>query len=351
MGHMYQAVGWNRQKQRYDLALAVGIAVYLASFIGLGAALSPTATIETLLIRGLGTGALTLLHVILCIGPLARLDTRFLPLLYNRRHLGVAMFMLALAHGAFALVQFHALGDANPLVSLLSNHASWSDVASFPFELLGLSALGILFLMAATSHDFWLANLSAPVWKALHMGVYTAYALLVGHVVLGTLQVEGSPWVRGSLMLGAAIVLGLHTLAWLRGRGTEASLRKRAGSPADDGYVPVARVEELPSDRPLAVTLSGERVAVCLTDAGVTAVSGVCQHQNGPLTEGRLRGGCLVCPWHGYEYRPSDGRSPEPFTERIPTFRVRIESEQIWIHPTPDPAGTPQDPAPVGNPS
>ena len=153
MGHMYQAVGWNRQKQRYDLALAVGIAVYLASFIGLGAALSPTATIETLLIRGLGTGALTLLHVILCIGPLARLDTRFLPLLYNRRHLGVAMFMLALAHGAFALVQFHALGDANPLVSLLSNHASWSDLASFPFELLGLSALGILFLMAATSQQ------------------------------------------------------------------------------------------------------------------------------------------------------------------------------------------------------
>ena len=54
------------------------------------------ATIETQLIRALGTCALLLLHVILAIGPLARLDRRFLPLLYNRRHLGVTMFLLAL---------------------------------------------------------------------------------------------------------------------------------------------------------------------------------------------------------------------------------------------------------------
>ena len=67
----------------------------------------------------LGTAALLLLHVILCIGPLCRLDRRFLPLLYNRRHLGVTMFLLALAHGTFSIFQFHALGNLNPLVSLL----------------------------------------------------------------------------------------------------------------------------------------------------------------------------------------------------------------------------------------
>ncbi|MHC4377961.1 MAG: Rieske 2Fe-2S domain-containing protein [Planctomycetota bacterium] len=347
MGHTYRAVGWNRQKRRYDLALVLGIAAYLGAFVGLGASLTPTATAETLLIRGLGSAALTLLHVILCIGPLARLDTRFLPLLYNRRHLGVAMFLLAFGHGAFALIQFHALGDVNPLVSLLSNHADWGNVAQFPFELLGVGALAILFLMAATSHDFWLANLSAPVWKTLHMGVYTAYTLLIGHVFLGTFQIEGSPWVRALLGLGVLAVAGLHTSAWWVGRRREAELEARAGSPADDGFVRVALARELPTDRPFAVTLGGERVAVCRTDAGVTAVSGVCQHQNGPLTEGRLRNGCLVCPWHGYEYKPGDGCSPEPFTERIPTFRVRVQSGQVWVHPQPSPAGTPQSPAPL----
>ena len=38
----------------------------------------------------------------LWIGPPARLNRWFLPLLYDRRHLGVMMFTLALGHGVTA---------------------------------------------------------------------------------------------------------------------------------------------------------------------------------------------------------------------------------------------------------
>jgi DMSO/TMAO reductase YedYZ heme-binding membrane subunit len=113
----YQAVGWNRTKKIYDGILAAGVLVYLAIFVGIGSFVHPNATAETLLIRGLGTSALLLLHIILCIGPLCRLDRRFLPLLYNRRHLGVTLFVLGLAHGTFSIIQFHALGNVNPCCS------------------------------------------------------------------------------------------------------------------------------------------------------------------------------------------------------------------------------------------
>ena len=39
-----------------------------------------------------------MLTMILSIGPLARLDRRFLPLLYNRRHFGVLTFLVAALH-------------------------------------------------------------------------------------------------------------------------------------------------------------------------------------------------------------------------------------------------------------
>src|SRR6266536_145592 len=110
MSVQYGAISWNRQKKIYDVTLVSLLALYLALFVGIGAWRFPTATAETLLIRALGTAAFLLLHVVLCIGPLARLDRRFLPVLYNRRHLGVTMFTLALAHGVFGIVQFHALG-------------------------------------------------------------------------------------------------------------------------------------------------------------------------------------------------------------------------------------------------
>src|SRR3979411_1104617 len=115
MSHQYQAIGWNRQKRLYDAMIAAGVVVYVGIFVGVGAWLFPNATAETLLIRAFGTAAFLLLHILLCSGPLCRLDSRFLPLLYNRRHLGVTTFLMGLAHGAFAIVQFHGFGNADPL--------------------------------------------------------------------------------------------------------------------------------------------------------------------------------------------------------------------------------------------
>ena len=188
MSLTYQAVGWSRQKRIYDLLILAGALLYLAVFVGVGSIVRPQATIETQLIRAFGTCALLMLHVVLSIGPLCRLDRRFLPLLYNRRHLGVSMFVMAAAHGVFALLQFHALGNVNPLVSVLTSNPNYDSLSQFPFQVLGLAALAILFCMAATSHDFWLANLTAPLWKSLHMLVYVAYGLLILHVALGVLQ-------------------------------------------------------------------------------------------------------------------------------------------------------------------
>src|SRR6266516_232156 len=219
MSVQYGAISWNRQKKVYDLTLVSLLALYLAVFIGVGSWRSPSATAETLLIRALGTAAFLLLNVVLCIGPLSRLNRRFLPLLYNRRHLGVTTFLLGLAHGGFALFQFHALGNVNPLASLFISNPRYGSVADFPFQVLGLFALIILFLMAATSHDFWLRNLSAPMWKRLHMLVYMAYALLVAHVTLGALQSETSPLLASGLVVAVATVLSLHLAAAFRRGG------------------------------------------------------------------------------------------------------------------------------------
>ena len=194
MSVQYGAISWNRQKKVYDYTLLSCVGLYLAVFLGVGFWRNPYATAETLLIRALGTAALLLLHVVLCIGPLARLDRRFLPLLYNRRHLGVATFLLGLAHGMFALVQFHALGNVNPLISLFVSNTRYNSLAQFPFQALGFVALIILFLMAATSHDFWLRNLTAPTWKRLHMMVYVAYGLLIAHVVARGVTVGEKPY-------------------------------------------------------------------------------------------------------------------------------------------------------------
>ncbi len=340
MSVSYQAIGWNRTKKVYDSVLAGGLALYLGLFIGVGSVVHPNATAETLLIRGLGTAALLLLHVILCIGPLCRLDKRFLPLLYNRRHLGVTMFVLALAHGMFSLVQFHALGNLNPLVSLFVSNPRYGSLADFPFQALGFAALLILFLMAATSHDFWLHNLSAPVWKRLHMLVYGAYALLIAHVTLGSLQSETSPLLAAVLGIGLTLVTVLHVSA-----ATVERRRDRTPALPADEYLPACDIESIPENRACVVSCGGERVAIFKYGGRISAVSNVCRHQNGPLGEGKIIDGCITCPWHGYQYLPETGAAPPPFTEKVPTFRTRVAGNQVFLHPTPLPPGTRVEPS------
>ena len=341
MSVQYQVVGWNRQKRIYDCVVASGIIAYLAIFVGLGALLYPTATAETLLIRGFGTLALVLLHLILCIGPLCRLDRRFLPLLYNRRHLGVAMFLVALVHGAFSIIQFQALGDTSPLVSLFVSNTRYGSLAQFPFQALGFAALLILFLMAATSHDFWLHNLSAPAWKRIHMLVYLAYALLVAHVVLGALQADRNVVLAVLLGVGIVLVTALHLLAGAKERAVD---RAVAGAERG-GFVEVCAVDDIPEKRAKVVSLSTERVAVFRYDGKVSAISNVCRHQNGPLGEGRIIDGCVTCPWHGYQYSPDTGASPPPFTDKVPTYQTKLIDGKVLIHPCAHPPGTRLEPS------
>ncbi len=343
----YKAVLWNRQKLWYDALLVVAVVGYVSAYRWLAPIIDPHAESWNVRMRAYGSAAFILLHVILSIGPLARLDRRFLPLLYNRRHMGVTMCILALLHLNVALTWYHDFSPfVEPWVSLLVSNTRITSIPQFPFEFLGLAALLILLFMAVTSHDFWLTNLTAPVWKRLHMLVYVAYFLLVGHVALGALQSNRSPWAAGIVGLGVVWILGLHLVAGRRERTIDRPSTVSAVG-EDQAMIDVGPAHEIPNFRAKIVFAAGDRVAVFRYGNKVSAVSNACQHQNGPLGEGRIIDGLITCPWHGYQYEPASGASPAPFTERIPTFRVVVEEGRVFLDPRPLPAGTLVEPATI----
>ena len=336
MSTSYQAVGWNRQKKIYDRILFSFCMVYLIVFGGLTLLTNPEVTFETLLIRSFATLALLLLTIILSIGPLCRLNPKFLPLLYNRRHLGVTMFSVALIHGAFGIIQFHSLGNTNPLVSLFASNTNYGSLADFPFQALGFFALVIFALMAVTSHDFWLHNLSPKTWKTLHMFVYLAYFLIVMHVMLGVIQYETNPVFVFILAVGTCTIITLHIAAGTR----EIKKDNLKFGLEKQGFVKVCTVDEIQADRAKIFCPGTERIAIFRTEGKLFAVNNVCKHQNGPLGEGRIVDGCITCPWHGYQYLPKNGQSPPPFKEKVSTYDVRLNGTEVWLNPKPYPEGT-----------
>ncbi len=338
----YRAVQWTPFKKRYDLVLLLGVAAYLtAFFLGTGVLVAEPGHPVQVAMRAFGSAAFILLTVILGIGPAARFSDRFKPLLYNRRHLGVATFLLALVHGALVLVWYHGFSGVDPFTSLFTSNPRYDSIQGFPFESLGVLALAILFLMAATSHDFWNANLGPTLWKAIHMGVYVAYGALVAHVLLGVIQFEKS-WLYPAMMGASGALLATMHLA----SGFREARHDRATATMDESWIDAGPVLDIPEKRARIVAApGGDRIAVFRYDGNVSAIANACRHQNGPLGEGRIIDGCVTCPWHGFQYRPHDGASPPPFTEKVSTFRVRIREGRVWVDPTALPPGTPVEPA------
>jgi nitrite reductase/ring-hydroxylating ferredoxin subunit len=217
----------------------------------------------------------------------------------------------------------------SPLRSLLTSNVEYRSISAFPFEILGLIALVILFLMASTSHDFWLKNLSPRIWKWLHMMVYVAWGLLVLHIALGALQSERNSLYSVLLCGIVMIVCSLHLAASWKGAANKAQAR-------DAQWIDVARVDEIPEGRAKIVSQAKqERIAIFKHEGTLSAVSNLCAHQGGPLGEGRIVDGCITCPWHGYQYRPQDGCSPPPFTDKVPTFAILVEDGRVYLNPEP----------------
>lgn len=332
----FQAVQWNRRKLVYDFVVIAGIVLFVGAFMTIGALLTPPADSPAwinLRIKAFGTCAFTMLTIVLCIGPLARLDRRFLPLLYNRRHFGVLTFLVALVH-AYSVVDWFAVqGAMGDLMTEMMSSPGYGKFIGFPIKALGLFGLSILFLLAATSHDFWLAFLTPRRWKALHMLLYVAYGVLVMHVALGAMQENRS--IALPLLLGGsfALVTGLHIAA---------ARRERDAMQTQKGWITVGPPDSIPDKRARIVTApDGERIAVFRDGDQVGALTNLCAHQNGPLGDGCILNGLVTCPWHGYEYRLADGCAPPPFTEKLATYRVRIRNGIVEVDPAALPPGTP----------
>ncbi len=122
--------------------------------------------------------------------------------------------------------------------------------------------------MAATSHDFWLANLTAPVWKTLHMFVYVAYAAVIVHVVFGVLQSELNPIYVVFLFLGLFAVLSLHLIAGLK----ESGLDKESAKTENEQFIFACNVEDIPENRARIISCTGERVAIFKYEGKISAI-------------------------------------------------------------------------------
>ena len=94
----------------------------------------------------------------------------------------------------------------------------------------------------------------------------------------------------------------------------------------------VARLDDLVAGQPTLVEAETTRLVLVRVGDTVYACHDTCGHQGGPLSEGRLSGTRLSCPWHGWMYDVRTGECLMPSRGgRVASYPVRIEAGDVWV--------------------
>ena len=90
-------------------------------------------------------------------------------------------------------------------------------------------------------------------------------------------------------------------------------------------WMDLGSVDEL-SKKPLQSIAAGKtKLAVSFADGAFSVVSGVCNHAGGPLGDGRVEGGYIVCPWHNWKFHCRTGEGEPGFEEdRVPRYESKV---------------------------
>lgn len=96
-------------------------------------------------------------------------------------------------------------------------------------------------------------------------------------------------------------------------------------------YKVLNKTEDLPEGRVVSVTAGHQGLCLSHYEGNFAALNNKCPHQGGPLGEGSIEKGFLRCPWHGWDFHPTTGKSPEGFDDGLETFPLKIRDDGVYV--------------------
>lgn len=133
----------------------------------------------------------------------------------------------------------------------------------------------------------------------------------------------------GYAISGFSAYLGGH-LVFGEQIGVDHTATADAAKP--EHYTPVLAEAELVEEKPTRVLAEGVAIVLVKQRGRIHALTDTCPHLGGPLSEGKLVGDAIQCPWHQSELALEDGRvvcGPTTFPAR--SFDVRVRDGRIEV--------------------
>ncbi|PTY06233.1 hypothetical protein DB347_12355 [Opitutaceae bacterium EW11] len=146
-------------------------------------------------------------------------------------------------------------------------------------------------------------------------------ATLIGY---GALMVSG--YIGGHMVYNDGIGVGRHR------RRTPLPDRTIERTGVAGEFVAVCRADEMQEGEIRRASIAGTVVALARTGDRFFAVQEFCTHRFGPLSEGCIRDGTVMCPWHRSCFDLKTGTVTDgPAKEALRTFEVEVKDGNVRI--------------------
>lgn len=93
----------------------------------------------------------------------------------------------------------------------------------------------------------------------------------------------------------------------------------------------VAEVSEITPGRGRVFEVAGRQIALFQVDGKFLAIDNTCPHRGGPLADGPVVGNVVTCPWHGWQFDCTTGKSTRNASVCVTSYPVAVDGTTIFI--------------------
>jgi nitrite reductase (NADH) small subunit len=97
-------------------------------------------------------------------------------------------------------------------------------------------------------------------------------------------------------------------------------------------FVKLTSEAELPPPGEAREFSCGDKtICVANVQGSITAMENVCLHRGGPLGQGAIENGKVVCPWHGWQWDPQSGEATHNPRAKLAVFPLKVENGNVMV--------------------
>jgi nitrite reductase (NADH) small subunit len=74
-----------------------------------------------------------------------------------------------------------------------------------------------------------------------------------------------------------------------------------------------------------------KEICIANVNGTISAMDNVCLHQGGPLGQGMIEDGKVVCPWHGWAWDPTTGAAAHNPNAKVALYPIKTENGDVMV--------------------